>query len=442
MTKNTPRLAVLTRLTGLGMAALLFFTGCQADVPITGATDAPPPAATPEPPATPTPSPTPEPEAVDLAEISVANNPEFGDILVGAGGMTLYVFTVDGPNQSNCDEDCLVLWPPLLTEGEPQLGAGVDPGLVGTAEMDDGSLIVTFNEMPLYYWINDNQPGDTTGQGIGGVWFVISPEGMPLGMDETLVDETAAEELEISVAEDPELGEFLIGPDEMTLYIFTRDEPNQSNCTGDCLVNWPPLFAEDDFNPGEGVDPTLLGTAVLSDGSRIATYNERPLYFWIGDQLPGDTNGQGVGDMWFVISPEGEPVGMEPGDPALAQENPEASMADISVRADPEFGEILVGPDGRTLYIFTRDTFNHSNCNEGCQANWPPLFAEGTTTVGDGLDPRLVGTAEIDYGLEIVTYNGRPLYYWVGDQQPGDTQGQGFGEVWYVISPDGEPVNR
>jgi predicted lipoprotein with Yx(FWY)xxD motif len=114
------------------------------------------------------------------AVLQVATDPTLGKILVDGKGMTLYMFTMDEPNKSNCAGDCLVKWPPLLTQGSPKLGEGVDDSLVGTAELADGSLIVTYNKMPLYYWINDVKPGDTKGQGVGSVWYVISPEGQPV----------------------------------------------------------------------------------------------------------------------------------------------------------------------------------------------------------------------------------------------------------------------
>ena len=116
------------------------------------------------------------------AEISVATDPTLGKILVGANGMTLYMFTKDEANKSNCNSDCLAKWPPLLTQGKPVLGDGVDASLVGSASLADGTMIVTYNGMPLYYWVNDKAAGDVTGQNVGGVWFVVSPDGKPVGM--------------------------------------------------------------------------------------------------------------------------------------------------------------------------------------------------------------------------------------------------------------------
>ena len=115
------------------------------------------------------------------AVINVVTDPKLGKILVGNNGMTLYIYTKDAPNQSNCSGQCLINWPALVTKGNPTLGAGVDKSLVGTAALADGSKIVTYNKMPLYYWAKDTKAGDTTGQNVGSVWFVISPDGNVVG---------------------------------------------------------------------------------------------------------------------------------------------------------------------------------------------------------------------------------------------------------------------
>jgi len=275
----------------------------------------------PDPTATTALSPTAEPvaEEVEEAELSVASDPDLGEFLVGNNDMTLYMFTNDEPNTVNCAGDCLVQWPPLITQGEPVLGEGVDPNLIGTAELPDGQMIVTYNEMPLYYWINDREPGDTTGQAVGDVWWVVSPEGEIIGMDSEMGEDAAGDEAmdeaamtddaELNVATDPELGEYLVGKDEMTLYMFSNDEPNTVNCAGDCLDNWPPLITQGEPVLGEGVDPDLVGTAELPDGQMIVTYNEMPLYYWVNDTQAGDTTGQGVGSVWWLVSPEGEVIG-------------------------------------------------------------------------------------------------------------------------------------
>ncbi len=109
----------------------------------------------------------------------------------------------------------------------------------------------------------------------------------------------AAEGATVSLGGNEELGEFLVGPDGMTLYIFTNDEPGVSNCTGGCADNWPPLTVEGDVSAGEGVTGEL-DVIEREDGSMQVTYNGQPLYYWANDSESGDATGHEVGGVWFV----------------------------------------------------------------------------------------------------------------------------------------------
>lgn len=103
-----------------------------------------------------------------------------------------------------------------------------------------------------------------------------------------------------------DLGEILVDGEGRTLYLFLPDEQGDSTCYDDCAGNWPPLIGT--AAPGEGADPALIGTVPRSDGSDQVTYGGWPLYYFAADTAAGDVNGQGVGDVWFVVSPGGEPV--------------------------------------------------------------------------------------------------------------------------------------
>jgi predicted lipoprotein with Yx(FWY)xxD motif len=118
----------------------------------------------------------------------------------------------------------------------------------------------------------------------------------------------APSEVLLKVVKDPKLGDIIVDGKGMTLYMFTKDEPDKSNCSGGCLSAWPPLLAVDSPAVGEGLDAKLLGTAALPDGSKIVTYNKMPLYYWAADTKPGDTSGQGVNTVWYVVSPDGKPI--------------------------------------------------------------------------------------------------------------------------------------
>ena len=103
-----------------------------------------------------------------------------GRILVDGRGITLYDFVKDKHGTSSCYGACAAVWPPLITKGKPHAGHGVRPSLLGTTKRKDGKLEVTYNHHPLYYFVSDRKPGQTTGQGVnqfGAPWWVISPAG-------------------------------------------------------------------------------------------------------------------------------------------------------------------------------------------------------------------------------------------------------------------------
>jgi predicted lipoprotein with Yx(FWY)xxD motif len=100
-----------------------------------------------------------------------------GVILVDGQGHTLYALTKDSPGVSMCEASCLQTWPPLIVSGAPVAGDGVQSVLLGTMTRSDGSTQVTYDGKPLYSYAGDRAPGDVTGQGIGGVWFAVTPTG-------------------------------------------------------------------------------------------------------------------------------------------------------------------------------------------------------------------------------------------------------------------------
>ena len=113
------------------------------------------------------------------AKVAVAKS-RLGSILVDSKGITLYDFVKDKGGSSTCYGACADYWPPLLTTGKPRAGAGVRAALLGTTRRKDGKLEVTYRGHPLYYFVSDQKPGQTTGQGIdefGAPWWVLSPTG-------------------------------------------------------------------------------------------------------------------------------------------------------------------------------------------------------------------------------------------------------------------------
>jgi predicted lipoprotein with Yx(FWY)xxD motif len=106
-------------------------------------------------------------------------------------------------------------------------------------------------------------------------------------------------------------------------------------------------------------------------------------------------------------------------------------------------GKVLVGPNGRTLYLFEKDTGPKSTCTGSCAAAWPPFTTTGKPSAGSGVNAAMLSSTKRPDGKSQVVYAGHPLYYYSADTKAGDTTGQGldvFGAKWYVVSGTGSKV--
>jgi predicted lipoprotein with Yx(FWY)xxD motif len=215
--------------------------------------------------------------------IKTATKPGVGDYLVDSKGMALYYFTKDLPGKSNAPAAVLALWPVFSAAD-----SSVQPSLNGSAfssiTRDDGAKQTTYMGWPLYYFAKDQAPGDTMGEGVAGIWYLAK---VPFY---TVMLQTKAD-----------LGNYLVDSKGMTLYYFTKDNAGKSNVTGAILQNWPA------FSTSSVVIPSALSAADFSmitrdDGSKQVAYKGWPLYYFIKDKVSGDTTGQGVNDVWYVVT--------------------------------------------------------------------------------------------------------------------------------------------
>jgi predicted lipoprotein with Yx(FWY)xxD motif len=117
-------------------------------------------------------------------------------------------------------------------------------------------------------------------------------------------DDDAGEDVLTTASSD--LGTILVDGEGMALYVFDNDSGGESSCYDQCAQNWPPLTGE--FEAGDGIESDLIGSTTRTDGSTQVTYADQPLYYYAADQSAGDTNGQGVGDVWWVVGPDGEKI--------------------------------------------------------------------------------------------------------------------------------------
>ena len=247
--------------------------------------------------------------------VQTAESDEYGTYLVDSEGMALYLFTNDSPGTSTCYDQCAENWPPFTAEEPLTLPDGV-PGELTTIERDDGTQQVAYNGWPLYYWVQDEEPGDTTGHGVGDVWYLVEPTepgATPIASPAASPEASpvAAADTTVAVTESDELGEYLVDSEGMTLYLFTQDSEGVSNCAGDCLANWPAFTAEEPLTLPEGVEGELT-LIERDDGTQQVAYNGWPLYYYVDDQAPGDTTGHHAGDVWYVVAPGQEPPPAEP----------------------------------------------------------------------------------------------------------------------------------
>jgi predicted lipoprotein with Yx(FWY)xxD motif len=113
----------------------------------------------------------------------------------------------------------------------------------------------------------------------------------------------------------------------------------------------------------------------------------------------------------------------------------------VKVTNTSDLGKVIVDAEGMTMYDFHKDKGTTSACYGACAEAWPPLLTKGKPTASGGAEASLIGVTKRKDGTEQVTYNGHPLYGFVEDQKPGETNGNdvdAFGAQWYALMPNGE----
>lgn len=357
-----------------------------------------------------------------------------GLVLANDDGLTLYTFENDrndtdgdGAGDSDCNDACADIWPPVIA-GDSDTATD----LFGIITRDDGSTLQwTFKGLPLYHYASDTAAGDTNGEGLNNVWFVARPD--PWAMADV---NTASAQGTVFVGVGELLGvdgsgaqsTTLVDRDGFTLYTFENDRNDtdgdgdgDSDCNGTCAMSWPPLYAE-----AGATDRGDFTVIERDDGTDQWAFKGLPLYFFSSDAAAGDTNGEGVANLWYVARP------------------------DPFTTADSSIGTVFVGAtsvtdvdstgaqtatrvdrDGFTLYVFDNDAPDDSNCNDSpCAVNWPPLYADnGATATGD------FSIVDRDDGSRQWAFKGEPLYFFVGDAAAGDVNGDQLNGIWHAARP-------
>jgi len=214
------------------------------------------------------------------------------------------------------------------------------------------------------------------------------------------------------------IGDVLVfGDDNRTLYTFANDADGQSNCSGGCAEVWPPAIASEVASSGD------FSTITRDDNTLQWAFKDRPLYFYQGDAVEGEINGEGINGVWYVARPDPVAVASSNlGDLFVASGTTNNGTGDAADRTDF---------DGFTLYTFRNDSAGVSTCNEGCATAWPPLFADQGAVAYENFS-----IISRDDNTRQWAYNGQALYFYQGDSAPGDTLGDGINGVWDVARPD------
>lgn len=137
----------------------------------------------------------------------------------------------------------------------------------------------------------------------GSGWLVASIAFLMFGAQAFAMDHA------VQTANKEGVGNYLTDAQGKTLYWFQKDSPGKSACMGPCVEKWPIYFREK-VKAGEGTKDEDFGTITREDGKKQSAFRGYPLYYWVGDKAKGDTGGQGVNGVWFVIDPSNFPPKM------------------------------------------------------------------------------------------------------------------------------------
>ncbi len=367
---------------------------------------------------------------------------EKGAVFTTSTGLSLYFFIPDTVNTSTCNgvstdapgsttdiSSCAGVWPPLLA-GE----GAVATGNLTIIKRASGANQWAYKGYPLYTYINDKSQGDTNGEGLRDVWFLAREDAAKTINISQMQTYVANGQILSATSASEVLEQKRLKKDGFSLYTFDADPVGTSACYGlrgdQCITSWPPLLAD------KGVKVSYpLSILKLTNGQSQWAYKGKPLYLFAGDSAAGDTKGDRIGDVWHLATRQ----------PAVFRTVQKvtrlSATGEVLLQSQP--GSVssteTINKDQFTLYTFDVDTQLKSNCNADCASVWPPFLA----------DSRDVEIGEFkkfsrDNGLMQWAYKGKPLYFYKGDTEKGQTNGNGLNGSWHLINldqtPKGAPV--
>lgn len=249
-----------------------------------------------------------EESAAPGSMIKLYNDASLGEVLTNANGVVLYVFAKDVAGNSACLDGCLDSWP-IFYASEAELDAGLESADFGTITHSNGSLQTTYKGWPLYYYApaGDGEveaAESTSGDGVGGVWFVAKPNYTIMYANAQLVGNDGK-----NYTSDYQEGDgataYFVNAQGRTIYIFLSDSKDTNNYTASDFSNdgvWP-VYTKTLDAVASTIDASDFGTIDVFGESQV-TYKGWPLYYFGQDEERGENKGVSVPSpgVWPIVN--------------------------------------------------------------------------------------------------------------------------------------------
>lgn len=239
----------------------------------------------------------------------------------------------------------------------------------------------------------------------------------------------------VQLSTNAKLGNVLTDNNGRSLYFFSKDVAGASVCVDGCAVTWPPFYKE---NPsiGTGLSATDFAVITRTDGSKQTTYKGWPLYFYSQDANAGDTNGDAFGGLWAIG--KADYTVMFGNTQLIGADGAQYNDQGIAATGSSQF---ITDPNGRTVYMFSKDTHNTNTFTKADLSNntvWPMFEVTAVASIPTVLDKTLFATITV-FGKTQLVYKGHPLYYFGQDAGlRGNTKGVSFptpgAAIWKITN--------
>ena len=246
-----------------------------------------------------------------------------------------------------------------------------------------------------------------------------------------------AQQNAVRLATDATFGNILTDSEGMSLYFFSRDVKGDSRCLDGCLAAWPIFYAAD-LTLDDGLEASDFGEITREDGEKQTTFKGWPLYYFANDNAAGDTNGDQVGNNWYIAKPD---YSLMYAEAQLVGRDSDGNLINFTSDYTPGDGLTfyMTNFTGRTIYTFMNDTNGVNNFTAQDFSNnavWPIINID-IDRLPSILNADDFGTIDV-HGSQQITYKGWPLYYFGQDVTRGDNFGINFPApgVWPIANAD------